>query len=73
MEGFIPKWHRELDIFRKIKPTLILEGNVLDSYLYPIEGSIEQGSIVRLSDYLHYYFKDLGYQNIVFFDGIRGF
>jgi len=72
-EEFIPKWHRELDIFRKIKPTLILEGNVLDNYLYPIEGSIEKGSIVRLSDYLHYYFSDLGYQNVVFYDAIRGF
>lgn len=72
-EDFIPKWHRELEIFRKIKPTLILEGNVLDNYLYPIDGSIEKGSIVRLSDYMHYYFKDLGYYNIVFYDSIRGF
>lgn len=75
MEGkeFIPKWHRELEIFRKIKPTLIMEGNVLDNYLYPLEGSIEKGSIVRLTDYLHYYFKDAGYKNIVFYDSIRGF
>jgi len=73
MEEFIPKWHRELEIFRKIKPTLIMEGNVLDNYLYPIDGSIEKGSIVRLTDYLHYYFKDIGYQNIVFYDSIRGF
>ena len=72
-EKYIPKWHRELDIFRKIKPTLILEGNVMDNYLYPIDGSIEKGSIVRLPDYLHYYFKDAGYQNIVFYDSIRGF
>lgn len=72
-ENFIPKWHRELEIFRRIKPTLILEGNVLDNYLYPIDGSIEKGSIVRLSDYLHYYFKDIGYANIVFYDAIRGF
>ena len=71
--GFTPKWHRELEIFRRIKPTLILEGNVLDNYLYPIDGSIEKGSIVRLTDYLHYYFKDMGYSNIVFYDAIRGF
>lgn len=72
-KDFIPKWHREVEIFRKIKPVLILEGNVLDNYLYPIEGSIEKGSIVRLTDYLHYYFKDQGYQNIVFYDSIKGF
>lgn len=70
---FIPKWHREMEIFRRIKPTLIFEGNVLDNYLYPIDGSIEKNSIVRLPEYLHYYFKDMGYGNIVFYDNIRGF
>lgn len=69
----LSKWHQEMDIFRKIKPCLIMEGNILDSYLYPLEGSIPQGSIVRLPDYLHYYFKDIGYDNIVIYDGIRGF
>lgn len=73
MSDYIPKWHREVDIFSKIKPMLILEGNVLDNYQYPLEGSVPKGSIVRLSEYLHYYFKDLGYKNIVFFDSIRGF
>ena len=68
MSDYLPKWHRELDIFHKIKPMIILEGNVLDSYQYPLEGSV-----LRLEQYLHYYFKDTGYQNIVFFDSIRGF
>lgn len=72
-EVTLSKWHQEMDIFRKIKPCLIMEGNILDSYLYPLEGSIPQGSIVRLPDYLHYYFKDIGYENIVIYDGIRGF
>lgn len=73
MQDFVPKWHRELDIFCKIKPVLILEGNVLDRYQYPVDGSVDKGSILRLTEYLHYYFKDQGYQNIVFFDSIRGF
>lgn len=73
MEEFIPKWHRELDIFNKIKPIIILEGNILDRYQYPVDGSVDKGSILRLVEYLHYYFKDQGYQNIVFFDSIRGF
>jgi len=67
------KWHQELEIFRRIKPCLILEGNILDSYLYPEEGTIPKGTIVRLPAYLHYYLKDLGYENIVMFDDIRGF
>ncbi len=73
MDEFIPKWHRELDIFSKIKPVIILEGNVLDRYQYPVSGSVDKGSILRLVEYLHYYFKDQGYQNIVFYDSIRGF
>ncbi|MCD7739598.1 MAG: AAA family ATPase [Lachnospiraceae bacterium] len=73
MSDYLPKWHCELDIFNKIKPVIILEGNVLDSYQYPIDGSVPKGSVLRLEQYLHYYFKDAGYQDIVFYDGIRGF
>lgn len=73
MSEYISKWHRELDIFSRIKPLIILEGNVLDSYQYPEEGSTPKGSILRLPEYLHFYFKDRGYQNIVFYDSLRGF
>ncbi len=73
MSEYISKWHRELSIFSKIKPLLILEGNVLDSYQYPVDGSTPKGSILRLPEYLHFCFKDMGYQNIVFYDNLRGF
>lgn len=73
MEEYISKWHKEIGIFSKIKPLIILEGNVLDSYQYPVEGSTPKGSILRLPEYLHFYFKDMGYKNIVFFDSLRGF
>ena len=73
MSDFIPKWHKELEIFSKIKPLIIVEGNVLDVYSYPEEGSIAKGSILRLTAYMHYFFKDLGYQNIAFYDSMQGF
>ena len=73
MSDFIAKWHRELDIFDKIKPIIILEGNVLDKFQYPVDGSMPKGSILGLAEYLHYHFKDSGYTNIVFYDSIRGF
>jgi len=73
MSDFIPKWHRELDIFSKIKSLIIVEGNVLDVYSYPVEGSIAKGSILRLPAYMHYFFKDLGYKNIAFYDSMQGF
>jgi len=69
----LPKWHNELEIFRKIKPCLILDGNILDSFSYPVEGSLPKGSLVRLTEYLHYYLKDAGYENIVMYDSVRGF
>jgi len=73
MSDYISKWHKELGIFSRIKPMIILEGNVLDSYQYPEDGSTPKGSILRLPEYLHFYFKDVGYQNIVFYDSLRGF
>lgn len=73
MSDYISKWHRELGIFSKIKPLIILEGNVLDSYQYPEDGSTPKGSILRLPEYLHFCFKDMGYRNIVFYDSLRGF
>ena len=68
METYISKWHRELGIFSRIKPLLIVEGNIFDVYSYPSDGSIQ-----RLPDYLHNYFSDMGYGTIAFFDGMQGF
>jgi len=73
MADYIPKWHRELGIFSRIKPLILIEGNVLDVYQYPTEGSISKGSILRLPEYLHYYFTDLGYETVAFFDSMQGF
>ncbi len=73
MSDSIPKWHEELEIFSKIMPLIIIEGNVLDFYRYPKEGSIGKGSILRLTAYLHHFFRGLGYQNIVFYDSLQGF
>jgi len=73
MSDYLPKWHKELDIFTKIKPLIMIEGNVLDVYQYPEDGSVSKGSLLRLPEYLHYFLKDRGYQNIAFYDSLRGF
>lgn len=67
-ENYITKWHKELDIFHKIKPIIILEGNILDQFQYPSDGSISD-----LDGYLVSYFMEHGYQNIISYDGIHGF
>ena len=73
MEALISKWHRELELFSGVKPLLILEGNILDQYRYPVEGSLRQDEIVPLSRYLYTYFKDEGYHQIVFYSNLVGF
>ena len=73
MDQLISKWHRELELFSSIKPLLIFEGNVLDQYRYPVEGSLQQDAIVPLSRYLHTWFRDQGYDQIVFYSNLVGF
>ena len=73
MDELISKWHRELEIFSSIKPLLILEGNVLDQYRYPVAGSLKQDEIVPLSKYLHTYFRDEGYDQVIFYSNLVGF
>ncbi len=73
MEALISKWHRELELFSGVKPMLILEGNVLDQYRYPVAGSLKQDEIVPLSRYLYTYFRDEGYDQIVFYSNLLGF
>lgn len=72
-KSYIPKWHRELELFSQIKPVILLDGNILDVYQYPVEGSLPKGSIVRLPDYLYYFYKDRGYEDIIFYDNLEGF
>lgn len=65
------KWHRELDIFSRIKSGIILEGNVNDNYVFP-EGDYS-GRSMSLTNYLYYFFKLRGYGTIVFYDMLNHF
>lgn len=73
MEALLPKWHRELDLFSGVKPLLILEGNVLDRFRYPVPGSVGEDHLVSLPRYLQGYFQDLGYSQVVFYSNLAGF
>ncbi len=73
MEKLISKWHRELELFSAIKPMLILEGNVLDQYRYPVEGALHEDELAPLPRYLQAFFSDLGYQQVVFYSNLLGF
>lgn len=73
MNRITPKWLRELEIFERIKPIIILGGNIHDMFQYPGDEYMQEGSILGLVDYLHYHFKSQGYANIICYDSIRGF
>ena len=67
-EAYLPRWRRELEIFRRVKPVLILEGNVLDVYREPASGKI-----CGLGEYLQAFLRGCGYHNIAFYNSRRGF
>ena len=73
MDELISRWHRELELFSAVKPLLILQGNVLDQYRYPVAGSVPQDELVSLSRYLLAYFSDNGWKNVVFYSNLVGF
>ena len=73
MEAYIPKWHRELELFSAVKPLIILEGNVLDQYRYPVAGSLPEDELVPLPRYLQAFLEDSGYQQVVFYSNLVGF
>ena len=73
MAPLISKWHRELELFSAVKPLIILEGNVLDQYRYPIAGSIPEDTLVPLPEYLQGFLADSGYGQVVFYSNLVGF
>lgn len=64
------KWHGELDIFRKIKPCIVLEGNIFDRFHYDCEPA---NKMRELPSYVMRLLADAGYETIVFYDEANGF
>ena len=66
------KWQKDLDVYREIHTTFIIEGNIHDfqPWLYEDDGSCEP---MNLSFYLHRYLSEVGYNPIVFYNRIDGF
>ena len=73
MTPLISKWHRELELYCGLKPLLILEGNILDRYRYPVAGSVGENELVPLAQYLHGFFTDMGYGCVAFYSNLIGF
>ena len=48
MENLIPRWYRELELFRGVKPLLVLEGCVMDQVRVPVTGSVAEDTLLPL-------------------------
>ena len=73
MAPLISKLHRELELFSTVKPLIILEGNVLDHYRYPVAGSLAEDTLAPLPEYLNGFLTDNGYSQVAFYSNLVGF
>lgn len=66
------KWQKDLEVYRNINTTFIVEGNVhdLQPWIYEEDDSCEP---VALSLYLQRYLSEIGYDPIIFYNRIDGF
>lgn len=66
------KWQKDLEVYRDINTTFIIEGNVHDRqpWVYEDDGTYEA---VTLSHYLQRYLSENDYNPIVFYNRIDGF
>lgn len=71
----LSKWHQELDQFIEIKSTFLMEGNIYDMQAYPTKTENEEirWDLMFLDNYVYHYLKDVGYENVVFYNHIDGF
>lgn len=71
----LSKWHQELDQFIEIKSTFLMEGNIYDMQTYPTKTENEEirWDLMFLDNYVYHYLKDMGYENVVFYNHIDGF
>ncbi len=65
----IAKWQKELEIFKEIKTTFMMEGNIYD--IYP--QNEENVSFVELDEYIYNFLQKNGYKKVIFFDQVNGF
>lgn len=63
-----PFWHSEFEAFSSAVNTIILEGNIMDRFMFP-----EDGSIVSLREYVYLLLINCGYECVVFYNRINGF
>lgn len=65
------KWRLELEQFKRLRSTFLIEGNIYDRQVYKKnEGALE---LLNLDDYLYRYLYESGYRDIVYYNHVNGF
>lgn len=64
------KWIKELEIYRRLKSTFILEGDVFDKRARIDSDGM---ALMPLNEMLHSTLQDMGYKIVVFFNHVDGF
>jgi ATP-dependent Clp protease ATP-binding subunit ClpA len=68
----LAKWQSELELFMKLKTTIVLEGNIYDKHLYE-DPDTEMAIPYILDQYLFELLSDKGYKAMGFFNHVEGF
>lgn len=66
------KWHYEIELFSQIKHSLILEGNINDSYPYPDDGCFYMVPL-DIKQYLSAFYLQKGYSHVIVYNHLDGF
>lgn len=70
----VAKWNLELEQFKYLKTTFILEGNIYDIHAYPKrENDEDKLELLRLDNYLYRFLIDSGYSEVIFYNHVDGF
>lgn len=70
-DELLSKWNLELEQFKRLRSTFLIEGNVYDRQVY--HNSAGNLELLTLDDYLYRYLLDSGYKDIIFYNHVDGF
>ncbi|RUR36874.1 AAA family ATPase [Clostridium perfringens] len=65
------KWNLELEQFKRLRSTFLIEGNIYDRQVYKKEGGVLE--LLTLDDFLYRYLNESGYKDIIYYNHIDGF
>ena len=72
MNNMVEKWQKDLEVYRDICTSFVIEGNIFDKQPFYDEDEMSYLP-VSLSEYLYRYLKEIGYALVMFHNVVEGF